>query len=148
MSVRITDHFTMEELTQSQTADRRGLDNVPTGEVLNNLVQTAHMMEKVRELLGDKPVLVSSGYRSPEVNKAVGGSRTSAHMTGFAVDFICPGYGTPKQICEVIASSSIAYDQLIWEFGRWVHISFDPQKRRENLTIDRDGVRHGFVKKG
>lgn len=147
MSDKITKHFTMEELTQSQTADRKGLDNTPKGEELNNLVQTAHMMEKVREILNGKPVLVSSGYRSPKVNRAVGGSRTSAHMTGWAVDFICPGFGTPREICEAIKASGMTYDQLIWEFGRWVHISFDPRKRGEDLTIDRDGTRYGFNKK-
>jgi len=146
--MRITEHFSLEELTQSQTADRLGLDNTPTGEELEHLIQTASLMERVRELLNNKSILVSSGYRSPKVNKAVGGSKGSAHMSGYAVDFICPGFGTPRQICEALSASQLVYDQLIWEFGRWVHISFDPRQRRQNLTIDRDGVRLGFRKEG
>jgi hypothetical protein len=90
-------------------------------------------MEEIRTLLGDASIIVTSGYRSPFVNKIVGGSLTSAHLNGRAVDFICPAFGTPLEIAKAISASEIAFDQLIYE-ETWVHISFDPKMRREVLT--------------
>lgn len=142
--MRLSPHFTLAELTASQTAARRGIDNSPPPEIVANLQATAGGMEKVREILGDQVITVSSGYRSPELNKAVGGSVGSAHRTGHAVDFNCYGFGSPLEVCEAIARSGLHYDQLIHEFGRWVHISFDPRGRRQNLTIDRLGTRPGL----
>jgi putative chitinase len=125
-------YFTLEELTASNTALRRGINNVPKGQVLANLAETALKMDAVRALLGG-PISVSSGYRSPALNKVIGGSDSSAHTMGFAVDFVCPTRGTPKDVCKAIMASNIKYDQLIWE-GTWVHISFDPRMRGQNLT--------------
>lgn len=135
--------FTLEELTVSQTAARHGISNTPKGDVLKNLHKTALMMVNVRSLL-DKPVIVSSGYRSPEVNAKVGGSNNSAHTLGYAVDFTCPGYGSPLQIAQAIAKSGIKFDQLIHEYNSWVHISFDPRKRGQLLTIDKSGTKEGL----
>jgi len=98
------------------------------------LLRSAFGMEGVRTLLG-APIIISSGYRSPEVNKAVGGAKNSQHTKGEAVDFICPGYGSPLKICKAIAASGIKFDQLIQE-GTWVHISFSDANRREVLTAD------------
>jgi hypothetical protein len=95
-------------------------------------------MEAVRKLLGDRPISVSSGYRSPALNRAVAGSRRSAHLTGHAVDFNCYGFGDPLEVCRAIAESDLAFDQLIEE-GTWIHVSFHPRLRRQVLTRRADG---------
>lgn len=160
--------FTLRELTRSDTAKRLGVDNIPTGEALENLKDTAWHLRDVRNLLakentwpsysvyGDSitettkvynPIYVSSGYRSPQLNKHIpGSSDTSAHTLGYAADIKCPGFGTPYEIVAKIAASPLMdkIDQLIYEYGSWVHISFDPRKRGQVLTIDKNGVRHGL----
>ncbi|MFN3513931.1 MAG: D-Ala-D-Ala carboxypeptidase family metallohydrolase [Phenylobacterium sp.] len=138
MATWLSPHFTLEELTATQ---QRGLDNTPSAQVTANLRATAERMEAVRELLGGHPILVSSGYRSPAVNRAVGGAVRSAHLTGQAVDFVCHRFGTPKAICRKLADSPLAFDQLIEE-GTWVHVSFDPRLRRQVLTKARGGGYH------
>jgi zinc D-Ala-D-Ala carboxypeptidase len=147
---QLTEHFTLEEFTDSQTAARMGLNNVPPmgSPERANLQRTAEVMEKVRTLLGDKPVLISSGYRSPQVNKAVGGSTSSAHMSALAVDFSCPGYGTPKHICKHLHShmKDLGIDQLIHEYDTWVHLGLTQSAPRHMaLTIDSKGTRSGFA---
>ncbi len=122
-------YFTLDELTHT---DHRTIDNTPPPEIVSTLKATAQQMDGVRALLG-KPIRVNSGYRSPALNTAVGGAPTSAHMSGYAVDFVCPGFGTPLQICQKIVASDIKYDQLIQE-GTWVHISFDPRLRMKQMT--------------
>jgi len=128
----LTSHFTLEELTFSSTAQRLGIDNTPDRDVAAHLLMLAMGLEKVRALLG-APMRIDSGYRCPALNKAVGGVANSAHLDGFAADFICPDYGTPLQIARAIAGSDIAFDQCIQE-GTWVHISFDPRLRHQELT--------------
>lgn len=147
---QLTEHFTLEEFTDSQTAARQGINNVPpaNSQERKNIQRTAEVMEKVRTLLNHKPVLISSGYRSPQVNAAVGGSKTSAHMSGLAVDFSCPGFGTPKHICKHLHSHMVALgiDQLIHEYDTWVHLGLsagDP--RHMAMTIDNNGTRNGFA---
>jgi putative chitinase len=125
-------YFTLEEMTASNTAIRKGINNVPTGSAMQALAYTATRMDTVRTLLGH-PIRVSSGYRSPSLNKVIGGSNNSAHTLGYAVDFTCPGYGSPKDICNAIMAAKIQYDQLIYE-GTWVHISFDTKNRMQDLT--------------
>jgi zinc D-Ala-D-Ala carboxypeptidase len=134
---QLSDHFTLEELIASPTASRLGLGNEPTPVILGRLSAVAQQMEKVRDLLGGKPIRVSSGYRSPAVNRAVNGARTSAHCLGYAVDFTCAEVGDPFAVCSAIARADLPFDQLIHEFGSWTHISFDPQLRRQTLTIRR-----------
>lgn len=134
--MKLSPHFDLAEFTTSQTASRLDLDNTPDADTIARLKITAENMEEVRALLG-KPISISSGYRSKAVNKAVGSSDTSAHIRGWAVDFICPAFGTPLAICRVLAKSRIDWDQIIEE-GSWTHISFDPRMRREVLTM-RDG---------
>lgn len=134
--MNLTDHFSLAELTASETAARRGIDNTPSAEVIKNLTRTAQLLERVRVLLGSKAILVSSGYRSPALNAAVGGSKTSAHMRGLAADFICPGFGTPQAICHRLADLGVEFDQLIQE-GTWVHIGLAAEgekPRRQVLT--------------
>lgn len=131
-SIKLSDHFTLEELTFSQTAGRKNIDNKPSLEKVAHLTRLAYCMEQVRALLGG-PIRITSGYRSPALNAAIGGSKTSAHMNGYAADFVCPSFGSPLEIALTIAASSIKFDQCIQE-GTWVHISFDPAMRREVLT--------------
>lgn len=125
-------HFSLEELTRSSTAVRLGIDNTPTDEIIEHLKVAADGMEQVRAILGSQ-IHVDSGYRCEALNAAVKGAKTSAHMEGYAVDFVCPGFGTPLEIVHLIEKSTIAFDQCIQE-GTWVHISFDPQLRRRVLT--------------
>lgn len=130
----LSPHFSLEELTASQTAARLGIDNIPPPHIVTNLKRLAETLEQVRALL-KRAVLVTSGYRCPELNKAIGGSRTSAHMQGLAADFISPGYGTPYEICAALTLSNIHWDQVIHEFGRWVHIGLaDEPQRQQVLT--------------
>lgn len=125
----LSPNFTLAELTVTKT----GLANNPPGAEFLNLRKAAAMMEEVRALLGH-PIRVNSGYRSPAVNKAVGGSATSDHVKGYAVDFVCPAFGDCRQIAKAIAASKIKFDQLIFE-GTWVHISCNPRGRRQVLTM-------------
>ena len=131
---RLSDHFSLEELTHSDTALRLKLSNLPPTADLVRLTATAQAMEAVRDLLG-KPIQVSSGYRGAALNKAVGGAKSSAHCFGYAVDFRCDAFGSPYEVCKAIASSAIVFDQLIHEYGRWTHISFDPRRRKAPLSI-------------
>ena len=142
--MNLSANFTLEELTRSEVALRKGLDNTPDADTVANLTTLALGLEEVRALLGH-PMHINSGYRGPKVNSAVGGSKTSAHMAGYAADFVCPSFGTPQDICHAIMGSTIAYDQLIYEFGSWVHISFDQKMRQQNLTIDAQGTRAGIA---
>jgi hypothetical protein len=129
----LSTHFTLEEMTVSQEAVRRGLDNRPKQEHISNLQKLCNeILEPLRAKIG-KPIIVSSGYRSPAVNAAAGGSKTSDHMEGKAADIIVPGM-TPLQVCQVIATINLPYKQLIQEFGAWTHVSVAPPMKREILT--------------
>ena len=135
MPRKLSEHFTLEEMVLSQTAARKDIDNTPTPAIVANLRLTVATLEEIRTLLG-VPILVSSGYRGPALNKAVGGSKTSAHMQGLAADFTAPGFGTVLQVARKISASKIAYDQLIYEFGSWVHIGLSTAAlRQQDLSI-------------
>lgn len=122
-------HFSLAELTRT-SVDR---PNIPPDETVSRLLVLAWQMEGVRALLGGKPIRVTSGYRSAEVNKAVGGSSTSDHMTGWACDFAPPGV-TPHEAGRVILASGLPFDQLILYPKRGhVHISCAPSMRRQVL---------------
>jgi hypothetical protein len=126
--------FRLSEFLRSDTAVRLGLDNMPKAQELANIRNVlAPGMQRVRNCLG-QPVLVTSGYRSPEVNAAIRGSRSSQHMQGLAADFICPGFGGVRQAVQYMMerSGEIRFDQLIWE-GSWVHISFSPREARSEV---------------
>jgi zinc D-Ala-D-Ala carboxypeptidase len=136
--MNLTLHFTLEELTFSSTATARGIDNTAPPNVAANLQKLAIGLERVRAVL-NAPLHIDSGYRSPELNQIVRGVPTSAHLAGFAADFICPEFGSPLQIVEKIKECGfIQFDQLIQE-GTWVHISFAPAMRQEVLTAHFDG---------
>lgn len=138
--MNLSAHFTLAEMTVSEVAARRGIPNEPTAEALEALYRTAKGLESVRAVLG-KPIIVTSGYRSPAVNRLVGGQPSSQHLRGEAADFISPGFGTPAEVVAALVKSAVQYDQCILEFGRWVHISFAPAFRRQALIIDANGTR-------
>jgi hypothetical protein len=138
----LSQHFTLEELTFSSTAVRLGIDNTAPSDIVPRLRILANALEAVRMLLGARPIHIDSGYRCPALNKAVGGAPSSAHMQGWAADFLCPDFGLPVQVARALAASmedahdgnpGRPFDQIIME-GVWVHISFDPQARRQCLT--------------
>jgi zinc D-Ala-D-Ala carboxypeptidase len=134
--MQISEHFTLEEFSFSEVAARLGLDNTPAAVDITNLRLVAAVMERIRTLLGNKSIVIHSGYRSAEVNRAVGGVATSAHSHGLACDFICPAFGTPLQVALAILKSDIEYDQLILEYG-WVHVGLaqaGSSFRQEALT--------------
>jgi zinc D-Ala-D-Ala carboxypeptidase len=118
--MQLSEHFSLEEMTVSETAARHDLDNTPTGTALDSLKHTAVVMEQVRALLGH-PLHVNSAYRAPEVNAAVGGVKTSAHCYGMACDFVCPAFGDTYAVACAVRDSGTEFDQLILEYG-WVHI--------------------------
>lgn len=139
--MRLSPHFSLEELTHSDTATRLGIDNTPTVEIIDNLTFLANELEYVRNILS-APMLVSSGYRSYALNDHLGSKRTSSHCKGLAVDFISPSFGNPHSVVEAIVLANINYDQVILEYGRWVHLSFHPIKpRKQALIIDKKGTR-------
>jgi uncharacterized protein YcbK (DUF882 family) len=142
--MKLTEHFTLAELSHSDTAIARHIDNTPPSYIMPKLLTLALGLEQVRSLLGDKPIQISSGYRSMLLNAAIGSKSTSQHLSGCAADFTCPDFGTPAEIVVAIVKSDIGYDQLISEdfmHSQWVHISFSSRNRRQALIIDSSGTR-------
>ena len=140
--MRLTPHFTLDELTFSETATRLGIDNTPSIEVRQNLEKLALGLENVRELLGH-PIYISSGFRCIDLNNILKSKPTSAHVKGLAADFRCDGYGNTNNIVFAILNSDIPYDQVINEYDRWVHISFAENgkaPRKQALIIDKNGT--------
>ncbi|MCI0910997.1 MULTISPECIES: D-Ala-D-Ala carboxypeptidase family metallohydrolase [Pseudomonas] len=132
----ITPNFTLEEMVASQVASREGLDNTPPQQVISNLHLLCHALEQVRALFG-LPVIVSSGYRSPALNKRIGGSSRSQHLHGLAADFKIFGISN-REVVRRVSASAVNFDQMILEFDSWVHLSVTPDvPRREVLTIRR-----------
>lgn len=142
--MNITPHFTLDELTSSETAERNGWDNTPNDQELENLKRLADMLEQVKVVLGGKPIMINSAFRSKKVNDAVGSKDTSQHRIGCAADIRVPGM-TPDEVVRKVIASGIAYDQIIREFDRWTHISvpssMDTTPRRQALIIDKAGTR-------
>lgn len=141
--MKLTENFSLEELTVSEIGVRKGLDNTPNATEIANLVRTAGLLEQVRALL-KKPIIVNSGFRSKAVNDAVGSKDTSQHRIGCAADIRVPGM-TPKEVVTAIIKAGIPYDQVIEEFASWTHISVpdSPSRppRKQALIIDRNGTR-------
>jgi hypothetical protein len=131
--MQLTPHFSLAELTTTNTK----IDNTPSKEVIEVLRTTAFYMEKVREILGNVAITINSGYRSPDVNRQVGGTSNSSHTFGYAVDFTAYGH-TPLTISNILSKSNLKFDQLIYE-KTWVHISFDPRMRGNILTLKGKG---------
>jgi hypothetical protein len=134
-------HFTLDELTHT---DHRQFDNTPNANELSNLIRLAGLLEDVKILLGGKPIIVNSAFRSKQVNDAVGSKDSSQHRIGCAADIRVPGV-TPDEVVRAVIASGIEYDQIIREFDRWTHISVPntagANPRRQALIIDRQGTR-------
>ena len=136
-------NFSMDELTHSDTAARHGIDNTPNDNQKENLYKLAMEMEDVRELLNNKPIFVSSGYRCLALNELLGSKKTSSHIKGLAADFTCRQFGTPNEIVFALINSDIPYDQAIVEFDKWTHLSFCEDQetpRRQALVINKEGA--------
>lgn len=131
--MKLTEHFTLEELTISPEAKRRGLNNTPNSEALANLKNLAtHILEPAR-LSHNHPIIVTSGYRSKAVNKVVGGASSSQHMYGQAADIrsVSDSREDNKAIFDLIIKSGLPFDQIINEYNfDWIHVSFNPLYRR------------------
>jgi hypothetical protein len=139
--VNLTEHFTLEELT---VTSHRQFDNTPKANELANLMRVAALLEQVKTVLGGKPIMINSGFRSKQVNDAVGSKDTSQHRIGCAADIRVPGM-TPKQVVQACIDADIPYDQIIEEFNSWTHISVPDMParppRKQALIIDRNGTR-------
>lgn len=148
--MQLTKHFTLAELTASGKARSLGLSNTAPPEIVPRLLRTAEMLERIRATLG-VPVIVTSGYRAPAVNKAVGGVTSSDHMQGHAADIVAPGYGTATQIARTLAPlvSTLGIGQIILEGVKgkqWVHVSTRVPDKPANrvITITDKGAQLGI----
>lgn len=122
----------MSELIYSETAIKNNINNMPDINSLDNMLELiVNCLQPVRELLG-APMIITSGYRNPLVNRLVGGVNSSQHTKGQAVDFTVLGI-TPNQIISIIKTSKIEFDQLINEHDKWVHISYNKGKNRKQV---------------
>lgn len=151
----MTPHFTLAEFTRSDTAARKGIDNTPPHEMLPVIEQTMQMMERIRAYLSqqagrDVPITITSGYRSPELNEAIGSLGRSDHPRGMACDWVAPKFGTPTEICKALAPQVgvLGIGQLINEYpdrSGWVHTSTALPIRMVNriITINTAGVSVG-----
>jgi hypothetical protein len=139
--MNLTEHFTLEELTHT---DHRELDNTPNESEIANIQRLAEFLEQIKEVLGGKPIMVNSAFRSKQVNDAVGSKDTSQHRVGCAADIRVPAM-TPDQVVRAIIASDLGFDQVIREFDRWTHISIPNQPsgspRKQALIIDKAGTR-------
>lgn len=131
-------YFSMTELTKSATANRRGIDNTPSEEIRHNLtLLVERILDPLREAWG-APIIVTSGYRCPKLNKAVGGAKTSQHMYGQAADIrtVSDTAADNRRLFNLIQELKLPYDQLIDEYGyNWVHVSYGARNRRQILHI-------------
>lgn len=134
-------HFSLEELT---TTDHRQFDNTPNMDELSNLVRLAKFLEQVKTVLGGKPVMINSAFRSKAVNDAVGSKDSSQHRMACAADIRVPGM-TPDEVVKAVIAAGLGYDQIIREFNSWTHISIpnnpEDKPRQQALIIDKMGTR-------
>jgi len=137
----MTPHFTLAELTAT---NHRQFDNTPNEAETANLQRLAEFLEQVKMALGDKPVMINSGFRSKQVNDSVGSKDTSQHRIGCAADLRVPGM-TPDAVVRAVIAAGLPFDQIIREFDAWTHISVtntpDGTPRRQALIIDKAGTR-------
>lgn len=145
LSTKLAPNFHLYEMVVSQTATRHGIDNTPDTQAFVNLVYTAQALQHIRGICDNKAVVVSSGFRCPELNEKVGGKFNSYHTLGLAADFIIPGFGTPRAVIEAVMESDILlpFRVIIEEFGRWVHISIElfmgKGSRKALIAVEHNG---------
>lgn len=127
-------YFTIEELCKSTKAKQHNIDNTPTEEVKNNLEELINnLLDPIREKWGG-PITVNSGYRCKELNKLVGGAKTSDHLYGFAADITVGDKEKNKKLFNLICNSNLKWKQLIKEYGfSWIHISYDPNNLKQQV---------------
>ena len=131
-NMQLSEHFELVEFLVSETAARRGIANEPTPQIIDNLRRLCQLvLEPLRVKLA-RPVVITSGYRSLALNRAVGGSPTSHHMQGRAADIIVPGM-TPLAVCQAVNQLKLPCVQIIHEFGRWAHLSVAASNERTQL---------------
>lgn len=127
-------NFTMSELLKSDIAEKYNISNIPDKQSLDNmLILICECLQPIRNYI-DKPMNISSGYRSPRLNghPLINGAPNSQHVTGQAVDFTIKGM-TPRQIIKKNKSSGVDFDQLINEYNAWVHISYNKGKNKKQV---------------
>lgn len=131
---KLSENFTVEELTHSDTAERLGIDNTPDLDSLENLqFLVDNVLQPLRDMYG-RPIVVNSGYRSPKLNKAVGGSKTSQHMTGQAADITAGSKTENKELFNLVLDNDLIFDQLIDEKNySWIHISYNQDRNRQQI---------------
>lgn len=151
--MKLSEHFTLDEFVASETAARRGIDNdLPTA-LAATARETCEMLERIRSLLSklaqrDVSIIITSGYRSLALNRAIGSGDGSDHVRAQAADIKAPAFGSPLKVCTALAPhlSTLGIGQLIHEFGSWVHVSTRTPANPVNriITIDRLGTRAGI----
>jgi hypothetical protein len=142
--MKLSANFTLDEFLVSQTAARHGIDMTPPPEVVDNLRRLCEGCLQPLRAATNRPIFISSGYRSPELNQLIGGSKSSRHQTGEAADFLVSGM-TPYDTCRLIVEMGLPYDQVIHEFGRWVHLGVADILRGEELTAYRKDGKTRYV---
>ena len=135
--MNLSSSFTLAEMTRSNTATRKEIDNTPPPASLENLRDlSTYILQPLRDHFGT-PIRINSGYRCPELNAEIGGSKTSQHMEGRAADIDVPGK-SPLEVAQAIVELDLPFDQVIHEFRAWVHVSYDPNRdRRAQLTAEK-----------
>ena len=147
--MNLSKNFELWEFEISQTAKRLGIDNSAPPDAVINLTHLASALQHVRDKLGS-PIIISSGYRCKEVNKAVGGVEPSSHESGLAADLLISGM-TAHQTCLAMMRNAPFYNKIIYEFDGWCHFEVGADSTYstnafKNLTIDRRGTQWGFIK--
>lgn len=152
--MQLSKHLSLAEISRSETAKRKGINNTPSGEHLENFKKLAeNIFEPIREHFR-VPIHISSGYRSKELNSAIGGSATSQHCSGEAIDIDMDGSAsgvTNAQVFNFI-KDNLQFDQLIWEFGSdsnpdWVHVSYETtgKQRKQILKAVKSGGKTSYI---
>lgn len=148
----LSTNFTLEQMVRSQRAAAAGISNKPTPEIEKNLKElVTKLLQPIRDAI-QKPIIVNSGYRNAATNRLVGGAKTSSHLSGYAADIVCPSYGSAKEFAKFIEKylkeNDVKFDQLIYEYGTWVHIGYkrsNGDQRGEIITINKNGTFQGIV---
>lgn len=149
--MKLSNNFSLAELTNSSTAKRLGIDNKPSEQVVKNLKLLAeNILQPIREHF-DAPIHISSGYRSIALNKKIGGASNSQHITGQAVDIDNDNTDITNAEIFNFIKDNLKFDELIWEFGNdeqpnWVHVSYSNKPRKKILKAVKNGLQTRYIK--
>jgi uncharacterized protein YcbK (DUF882 family) len=137
--MNLTKNFTLEELIKSQYASRNGIDNTPNEEQIENLKQLCiNILQPLRDALG-VPLHIDSGFRNFEINEAIGGAKNSQHTKGQAADVTVSGM-TPMDVIKKVVALRLPFDQMIFEYGEWMHVSYNEINNRGEILSKTNGV--------